>query len=79
MAKKIKSKQNENILKKKSEPQNRDDEILFAFLAAFLSIIGFLIALIVKKDNKYIMFYAKQSLIIFIIGTIAGILGNAFK
>lgn len=43
-----------------------DDKILFAFLATFLSIIGFIIALIAKKDDKYVMFYAKQSLIVFI-------------
>lgn len=55
-----------------------DDKILFAFLAAFLSIIGFIIALIVKRDNDYIMFYAKQSLVIFVIGCVAGVLMNFF-
>lgn len=48
-------------------PKKEDDSKLFAFLATFLSVIGFIIALLVKKDNKYVMFYAKQSLIIFII------------
>ncbi|MBI3623556.1 DUF4870 domain-containing protein [Candidatus Pacearchaeota archaeon] len=52
-----------------------DDSKLFAFLATFLSIIGFIIALLVKKDNKYVMFYAKQSLVIFIIFMIATITG----
>ena len=50
-----------------------DDKILFAFLAAFLSIIGFIIALIAKRDDKYVMFYAKQSLIVFIVAVILGI------
>ena len=51
--------------------KKEDDTKLFAFLATFLSIIGFIIALLAKKDNKYIMFYAKQSLIIFIVFVIA--------
>jgi len=54
---------------RKSEKNN--DNKLFAFLATFLSIIGFIIALITKKDNKYVMYYAKQSLVIFIIAIIA--------
>jgi uncharacterized membrane protein len=51
-----------------------DDKILFAFLAAFLSIIGFIIALVAKKEDRYVMFYAKQSLVIFIAYVIAGII-----
>jgi len=59
---------------KRGEKANKkDDRILFAFLAAFLSIIGFVIALVAKKDNKYVMFYAKQSLVVFITGAILGI------
>lgn len=42
-----------------------DDSKLFAFLAVLLSVIGFLIAYIAKKDDKYVMFYAKQSLVLF--------------
>ncbi len=55
-----------------------DDRRLFAFLATFLSIIGFVIALIVKKDHDYVMFYAKQSLVVFIASVIVGILGGVF-
>ncbi len=51
-----------------------NDKTLFAFLATFLSIIGFIIALITKRDDKYVMYYAKQSLVIFVIGAIAGFL-----
>ena len=52
----------------KKETKKRDeDSKLFAFLATFLSIVGFIIALIAKKNNKYVMHYAKQSLVIFII------------
>jgi len=44
----------------------KDDEKLFAFLASFLTIIGFIIAFILRRENKYVMFYAKQGLILFI-------------
>jgi len=54
----------------------KDDKVLFAFLATFLSIIGFVIALIARPKDKYVMYYAKQSLVIFIIGAIAGIIAN---
>lgn len=55
-----------------------DNKILFAFLVAFLSIIGFVIALIVKRDDEYVMFYAKQSLVVFIFSVIIGILAKIF-
>jgi uncharacterized membrane protein len=63
---------------KKKEMSKKDEKILFAFLATFLSIIGFIIALIAKRDDKYIMFYAKQSLIVFITGAILGVLSWVF-
>jgi uncharacterized membrane protein len=59
--------------KKKSVQKKDDDSKLFAFLATFLSVVGFIIALATKKDNKYVMFYAKQSLVIFIIYVIAAV------
>lgn len=49
-----------------------NDKKLFAFLAVLLSIIGFIIALLAKKNDKYVMYYAKESLIIFIIALIIG-------
>ena len=58
--------------------ESGDDKTLFAFLATFLSIIGFIIALIAKREDKYVMFYAKQSLIVFIIALIAGIVQGFF-
>ncbi|HLC78483.1 MAG TPA: DUF4870 domain-containing protein [Candidatus Nanoarchaeia archaeon] len=51
--------------------KKEDDTKIYAFLATFLSIVGFVIALMAKKENKYVMFYAKQSLIIFIVYVIA--------
>ncbi|MFH1307426.1 MAG: hypothetical protein ABIH72_01075 [archaeon] len=63
---------------KKTEAKNqatkKDDYTkLFAFLATFLSIIGFVIALLAKKDNQYIMYYAKQSLVVFIVAIIVSV------
>lgn len=55
-------------------PKKENDSKLFAFLATFLSIIGFIIALIAKKDDRYVMHYAKQSLIIFIIFIISAVI-----
>jgi len=56
----------------------KDDKKLFAFLATFLSIIGFIIALIAKREDKYVMFYAKQSLVVFIVAVIVQILHQIF-
>ena len=53
-----------------------DDSKIFAFLAVFLSIIGFLVVLLAKKDDKYAMYYAKQSLILFIAGMVVNVAGT---
>ena len=50
----------------KKDTATNGDSKLFAFLAVLLSILGFVIALVAKKDDKYVMFYAKQSLVLFI-------------
>jgi uncharacterized membrane protein len=60
--------------KKKTKNKSRQNEKLFAFLAVLLTIVGFIIALIFKKDNKYVMFYAKQGLILFILQIAIGII-----
>ncbi len=75
-------KKEERIESKKSASKNANkdnDKTLIAFLATFLSIIGFIIALITKRDDKYVMYYAKQSLVIFIIAAIASILSWAIE
>ncbi len=46
----------------------------FAFLAIFLGLIGFLIVLLTKKENKYAMFYAKQSLILSIVWIVGSLI-----
>lgn len=65
------------MVKKKSvkkSTSNKSDSKLFAFLAILLSVLGFIIALLAKKEDKYVMFYAKQSLILFLVGIVAKIL-----
>lgn len=61
-------------VKRIASSSKKDDDKVFAFLATFLWIIGFIIALVVKKDNKYVMHYAKQSLVIFIASVIVWII-----
>jgi len=55
-----------------------EDIKTWAFLATFLSIIGFIIVLISKKKDKYVMFYAKQSVVVFVSALILGIIGSVF-
>ena len=52
-----------------------DDSKLFAFLGVFLTIIGFIVALAVKKNDKYVMYYGKQGLVLFIAWVIAWVAG----
>lgn len=61
--------------KKVVEPK-QDDSKTYAFLATFLSIVGFLIALMTKKDDEYVMYYAKQSLVIFILAVVITIVNQ---
>ena len=60
--------------------EKNNDKIIFAWLAVFFTILGFLIAILLKKENKYVMFYAKQGLLLFIgqviIWLLSGILGK---
>ncbi len=48
-----------------------DDGKLFGFLAYLLGIVGFLIVLQAKKDNKFAMYHAKQCLVLCIAAVIA--------
>ncbi|MFC1722692.1 DUF4870 domain-containing protein [Nanoarchaeota archaeon] len=47
---------------------------VWGFLGVFLGIIGFVIVLLAKKDNKYAMFYAKQGLVLTIAYVILAII-----
>jgi uncharacterized membrane protein len=64
-----------DMARKRVKVSKNDDTKLFAFLATFFSIIGFVVALAVRRDDKYVMFYAKQSLVVFIASIIAWIIG----
>ena len=68
MAKKIIKKNNQNS-------KEIEEGKVFAFLGIFLTVIGFIIVLLAKKDNKYAMFYAKQGLILFIAYAIISVAG----
>ncbi len=50
-----------------------DDSKLFAFLGVFLPLVGFIIALLAKKKDKYVMHYANQGLVLFIAWVIAAV------
>ena len=52
--------------KVKASPKDSGESKVFAFLGVFLTIIGFIIVLLAKKDDKYAMYYAKQGLALFI-------------
>ena len=65
--------------KRKEVGPKSDDSKTYAFLATFLSIVGFVIALLTKKEDKYVMHYAKQSLVVFIVSVIFGIIAGIFS
>lgn len=45
----------------------------WAFLGVFLPLVGFILVLLAKKENKYAMFYARQGLVLFIVAVIIGV------
>lgn len=47
---------------------------IFAFLGVFLTIIGFIIVILTRKDDKYAMYYAKQGLGLFIAGVLVWVI-----
>jgi uncharacterized membrane protein len=72
----------------KASSKEVEDGKIFAFLGVFLGIIGFIVVMLAKKDNRYAMYYAKQGLVLTIawmifwvimlipvLGWIIGILG----
>ncbi|MEM4703204.1 MAG: hypothetical protein QXP53_01840 [Candidatus Pacearchaeota archaeon] len=64
---------------KKDVKKVSEDSKTFAFLAALLSILGFVIAILAWKKDEYVMFYAKQSLVIFIATVVVWILKIPLK
>lgn len=51
---------------KKKLKIDKDNEKLYAFLSCFFTIVGFVIAFVLWKNNKYVMHYAKHGLVLFI-------------
>jgi len=51
-----------------------NNKILSAFLGAFFVIVGYIIFYFVDNKNKYVMYYAKQGLVIGILGVVISIL-----
>ena len=49
---------------------------LWAFLAYLLSIIGFVLVYLLKKDDKFAMYHAKQSLVLFLFAVIIAVVGS---
>lgn len=56
--------------------KSADDGKMWAFLAYLLSIIGFVLVLLLKKDNRFAMYHAKQSLVLFILAVVVSIVGS---
>ncbi len=70
-----KKKVNKREVKKKPTTEKAEDKKLRGFVASFFLIIGFLIAIILWKNDKYAMAYAKRGLVLFIGFLIASALG----
>jgi uncharacterized membrane protein len=64
---------------KNIEKKDDSESKLFALLGILLTIVGYIIVVLARKDDKYAMYYAKQGLILFIACVIAwaasGVLG----
>tara|TARA_Y100000310_G_C20286049_1_gene624916 strand:+ start:364 stop:669 length:306 start_codon:yes stop_codon:yes gene_type:complete len=46
---------------------------IMAFIAVFLGLLGFIIAILTSRDDKYVMHYAKQSLALIIANAVAAL------
>jgi uncharacterized membrane protein len=60
---------------KKTKRIDNDDRKLYAFISSFFTIVGFIIALILWRKDKYIMHYAKHGLVLFIAQAVIIVLG----
>jgi uncharacterized membrane protein len=61
--------------KKISAKKDDSDSKLFAFLGVFLTIVGYIVVMVTRKDDKYAMYYAKQGLVLFIAWVIVAVAG----
>lgn len=51
------------------------DSKLYAFLGVFLGVIGFVLVMLTRKDDKYAMYYGRQGLILTIAWAIVYVVG----
>jgi uncharacterized membrane protein len=58
---------------KNDKKKDMDEQKVFAWLATFFTIIGFIIALILKKNDEYVIYYSKQGIVLFVGFVIGGI------
>ncbi|MBT3324380.1 DUF4870 domain-containing protein [archaeon] len=58
-----------------AKKKKNDDSKVWAFLGVFLTLIGFLIVYLTKKNDKYAMYYAKHGLVLFIGWVVFAVLG----
>ena len=65
-------------VKKQSRKKSEIKSTGKAFVTTFFSIVGFVIALIFWNKDKYVMFYAKKSLVVFVFAIIVGIISELF-
>jgi uncharacterized membrane protein len=63
------------MVKKRMIKKSSEDSKLHAFLTVLLSILGFILALLLWKNDAYVKYYAKHSLILFIGFIIASVVG----
>ena len=54
----------------------KEDSKIWAFVAYLLSLIGFILIYVLKKDDDFAMYHAKQSLVLFIFSAFIGIIGT---
>ncbi len=59
----------------KKQMKKEDEKKLYAFLGVFLTVIGFIIVLATRKEDKYAMHYGKQGLILFLAWVIVSVFG----
>lgn len=67
------------MAKKRVEKRHRryvNNRELFAFLAIFLSVLGVIIAILAKREDDYVMYYARQSLVLFVSWIVAGLVAK---
>ncbi len=57
----------------KTKSNDETESKLFAFLGVLLTVIGYIIVILARKNDKYAMYYAKQGLVLFIAWIIAAV------